>query len=111
MKKIDVLGTEYTLEERTETEDEVLKQYEGYCDSSIMTCVIKKYPKDGKDIMDKNDPGVHARKIKRHELIHAFLFESGLAENSEWAMTEEMVDWFAMQFPKLLKAFQTANCI
>ena len=50
-------------------------------------------------------------KVKRHEIIHAFLFESGLAENSAWAQNEEMVDFFAIQFPKLLKAFETAGAL
>ena len=51
------------------------------------------------------------RKNKRHEIIHAFLFESGLAENSEWAQNEEMVDFFAIQFPKLMEAFKNADAI
>lgn len=50
-------------------------------------------------------------KNKRHEIIHAFLFESGLAENSEWAQNEEMVDFFAIQFPKLMEAFKNADAI
>ena len=53
--------------------------------------------------------------VIRHEIIHAFLFESGLAQNTNdvesWAMNEEMVDWLAIQFPKLLKAFKEAECI
>ena len=40
-----------------------------------------------------------------------FLFESGLAENSEWAQNEEMVDFFAIQFPKLMEAFKNADAI
>lgn len=51
----------------------------------------------------------------RHEVIHAFLFESGLAENSNisdaWAVNEEMVDWLAIQAPKIFKAFQKLNII
>ena len=54
---------------------------------------------------------VQIRKNKRHEIIHAFLFESGLAENSEWAQNEEMVDFFAIQFPKLMEAFKNADAI
>ena len=51
------------------------------------------------------------KKNFRHEIIHAFLDESGLAENSSWAQEEEMVDWFAKQFPKLLSAFQEVNAV
>ena len=38
-------------------------------------------------------------------------YESGLAENSNWAQNEEMVDFFAIQFPKLLKAFEQADAL
>ena len=40
-----------------------------------------------------------------HELVHAFLYESGLSINSlspsGWASNEEMTDWMAIQGPKL----------
>ena len=51
------------------------------------------------------------RKNHRHEIIHAFLCESGLAENSTWAQEEEMVDWFAKQAPKLIKAWKEAGAL
>ena len=45
----------------------------------------------------------YEKKILRHEIIHAFLYESGLDINShdidQWARDEEMVDWMAIQFP------------
>lgn len=46
---------------------------------------------------------IEARCI-RHELIHAFLYESGLDDNSTWAGNEEMVDWLALQMPKIRAA-------
>lgn len=30
------------------------------------------------------------------------LHESGLSSNSEWAMNEEIVDWIALQLPKII---------
>lgn len=27
-----------------------------------------------------------------------------------WAMNEEMVDWFAMQLPKIIKSFEQLGC-
>ena len=43
----------------------------------------------------------------RHEIIHAFLYESGMKECSSatqsWVENEEMVDWFAIQIPKIVK--------
>lgn len=46
------------------------------------------------------------KKVLRHEVIHAFLGESGLRNNSYWAENEEMVDWLAIQAPKIFKTFQ-----
>jgi uncharacterized membrane protein len=51
----------------------------------------------------------------RHEIIHAFLAESGLwgssASIGAWAMNEEMIDWFALQLPKMLKVFEQLGCV
>ena len=45
----------------------------------------------------------------RHEVIHAYLSESGLNSSSNgvecWVRNEEMVDWFAVQIPKIVKTF------
>ena len=50
----------------------------------------------------------------RHEILHAFLHESGLwgcsLESTSWAMNEEMVDWVAIQFPKILKVYRQLGC-
>ena len=50
----------------------------------------------------------------RHEVIHAFLNESGLTSSSNgvdcWALNEEMVDWIAIQYPKIRKVFQQLGC-
>ncbi|WP_461218455.1 hypothetical protein [Lapidilactobacillus salsurivasis] len=55
------------------------------------------------------DLEVYTRKTLRHELIHAFLYESGLDANSEWARNEEIVDWIAIQFPKLQIVFNQSE--
>ena len=55
------------------------------------------------------------RKQLRHEIIHAFLAESGLQSNYEhykqFGHEETIVDWVAIQFPKMIKAFQSVNAI
>lgn len=57
----------------------------------------------------------YTKQTLRHEIIHAFLFESGLGYNSEktehWAMNEEMTDFFALQFPKIIKAMKKAGAL
>ena len=41
-------------------------------------------------------------KIIRHEIIHAYLYESGL---DSYAEDETIVDWIAAQFPKMAGTF------
>lgn len=56
----------------------------------------------------------YQKKVLRHEIVHAFLYERGLWQNSYgskcWAQNEEMVDWIAIQEPKLNRAFKEAGC-
>ena len=105
--KVNILGQEYNIVETDPSEDRVLKDVDGYCDPSVKVCVIDSQ-KD-KDPDSLKDMEVYKRKVTRHELIHAFLYESGLGPECSWA-TEEMVDWLASQFPKMAAVFQSAGC-
>lgn len=56
------------------------------------------------------------KEIFRHEIVHAFFDESGLKFNTtnldqHWADNEEMVDWFAIQGPKIMRAWREAGCL
>lgn len=106
---VNILGTEYTIRFIPEEEDDILKDYDGYCDETVKEVVVKKY-KRGEPGSKKNLE-LQEQKNHRHEIVHAFLFESGLAENSGWAQNEEMVDWIAKQGPKLIKAWQEAGAL
>ena len=44
----------------------------------------------------------------RHELMHAFFFEAGLAD---YCSDETLVDFIAQQFPKLHKLFDETGCM
>ena len=104
---VDVLGTAYSIEHSNKVDDTNLENLDGYCDSSIKKIIINTF----KDFPGaKEDLKEYEKEVIRHELIHAFLFESGL-DGSSWAQQEEIVDWIALQFPKLLKAFETIKCI
>lgn len=108
--RIDVLGVEYTVEKKTKAENPFLETCDGYCDKT--SCCIVVATKD--DECNIADFDRYQKKVMRHEIIHAFLFESGLAENwkhEEWGHDETVIDWFAIQFPKLLKAFKAADCL
>lgn len=108
--KINVLGTEYTVEVLSKKEDAFLEEADGYCDKTVKKIVVKAED-DGNELKDYS---VYLKKIKRHEIIHAFLFESGLHENwkhEQWGHDETMIDWVAIQFPKLLEAFKAADAL
>ena len=106
--EINILGTVYTLNEETEKTDKLLANKDGYCDTSIKKCVVDKMQNDAPDA--KKDLVSYKKSVIRHELLHAFLFESGL-DTQSWAVNEEMIDWIAHQFPKLHKAFEEADAL
>lgn len=111
--KVNVLGTEYTIIHKKESEDKTLKGIDGYCDSSTKTIVLLEIEEDD---MSKKDLITYQKSVLRHELIHAFLSESGLGScagqvQGSWADNEEMVDWIAIQFPKMIKAFEEVGAL
>ena len=105
--QVDVLGTSYSIRQSNKVENLNLEGADGYCDHSTKTIVIDTF-KDSPGSLEDLDE--YRKQVTRHEVIHAFLFESGL-DSSSWARNEEIVDWFAIQFPKLLKAFEASECI
>ena len=109
--KVNILGVEYEIIESTEAKDPKLNGKDGYCDTTIKICVVENMEESKKDLNAKKDLEEYKKSVKRHELIHAFLYESGLDCCSNWATNEEMVDFFAIQFPKMLKAFQDVEAL
>ena len=83
--RVSVLGVQYAVEYRTRAQDPELEaaDCDGYCDTSIKLCVARKYT-----AAERKEPGSkkclddYMRKCMRHELVHAFLYESGLSINS-----------------------------
>jgi len=101
--KINVLGTEYTIHYKSEDEDHFLKQCDGYVDKTSKSIVIGIEPSRN----ELADFKTYQEKVLRHEIIHAFLYESGLHENWKHGdgHDETYVDWIAVQFPKIAKVF------
>lgn len=96
--------------------DKDLKNKFGYCDmhSKKIVCADLSKIDDWKD--EPENVRIIQQKITlRHEIIHGFLKESGLWGSSigidAWATNEEMVDWIALQFPKMIKAFEEVDAI
>lgn len=81
---------------------------DGYCDKSTHKIVIN--TENG----DLEDFPRYQKQCLRHEIIHAFMFESGLGANWEHkpiGQEETTVDWIAVQFPKLLEVFEKAGAL
>lgn len=111
-KTINILGTEWTIIRRRESEDPVLARLAGYCDWTTKQIVVEcNATSDG----SLGNMDCYYRKVIRHEIVHAFLFESGLYENSceasEWARNEEMVEWIARQGQKIYAAWKDARVL
>jgi hypothetical protein len=110
-----VLGQKYTIDIKSEKDDPELKSRYGYIFYSARQIVIQ-------NLIEAwtKDPIKYSiakmREACRHEIIHAFLYESGLHDSSArisdgWATNEEMVDWFAIQSPKIYQAMKEAKCL
>ena len=98
---VNVLGTEYSINFATAEEDPELKALSGYCMTSQKKIAVEK----------KNEPYIE-KWVLRHEILHAFLHESGLDKEAPWGDQEELfVDWIALQFPKILKAFKETDAL
>lgn len=109
MKKVNILGTTYKvyLNVPRNKEPKVPTAY-GYTDfysKKIVVFDVKTIP-GWEDATDEAVWNNYSCTV-RHEVIHAYLMESGLDCSSNavdcWARNEEMVDWFAMQLPKIVK--------
>lgn len=118
MKTVNVLGQPYQITVKKYDEDEAFERRSicGYCDDLqklIVVCDLstaknwKNEPKETCEIAQK--------RTMRHEIVHAFLTESGLegsAHDSEaWAVDEEIVDWITWQGPKIYAAWKEADAL
>ncbi|MDO4394921.1 MAG: hypothetical protein Q4C23_02955 [Mycoplasmatota bacterium] len=107
--KVKILGTEYEVIKDAEEKDyPQLKKCDGFTDFSIKRIVVANFDKDESGV---DDIDWYKKKVLRHELVHAFIHESGLAENCDWARNEELTDWIAIQFEKILGVFIELQCI
>ena len=112
-RTINVLGTDIRVLFREEKQDKKLETLGGYYDST-QSMIVVKVPDQGDDFAVGN-PEQFQKDVLRHELIHAFLRESGLDWSSSpaecWATNEEMIDWFAIQSPKIFKVFREQRLV
>lgn len=115
---VNILGTEYKVIVKKYDEDaEFARQsIDGYCNSyarQIVVCDMTTHPNYDRELPDMI--AAVQKETLRHEIIHAFLSESGLGESScksdAWARNEKMVDWIAIQGPKIYAAWKEAGAL
>ena len=103
---VHILGTVYTIREQSERDNKLLEGCDGYCDWTTKEIVVER------EIQGTlKDMEMYIRKVLRHEIVHAFLHESGLDAGSDWAINEEIVDWIALQFEKMQRAMQEVGAL
>lgn len=117
-RTVNILGTKYNIITRKYDEDTTFEKNDwvAYCEErakNIIICDLSTYPCD--EFKNKKTHIKSRNEILRHEIIHAYLNESGLSHNAYasqcWAKNEEMVDWLAIQLPKIFKTYKELSII
>jgi hypothetical protein len=107
---VSVLGSKYRITYTDTAHDSNLKNCDGYCDRTSRSICVSRRESDS----DVDDFDMYARKVLRHEIVHAFMYESGLGENWEhrnFGQEETVVDWIASQGPKIIEAWVNAGAL
>ncbi len=105
-KTVNILGTEWKIKFKKLGNAE----YDGQTDYTNKRIVIRSDNYYGVGNFKRLQ-----QKQLRHEIIHAFMSESGLQSNWEhtqqFGHEETTVDWFAIQSPKIFNVFQELDIL
>lgn len=100
-EKVNVLDTTYTINKIKEQDKFMIENNLcGYCDFYEKKIVV---------LASDTTSEKELHEIERHEFIHAFLYECGLNDSSDWPRNEELIDWLAIQLPKINVLFEKAG--
>ena len=106
--KLSILGSEWEVVTKKDNESRKLRDNDGLCEFYTHQIVLcDREPDD----MSFDNIDEYNKQVLRHEIVHAYFAESGLRGNSEYAENEELVDWIAIQIPKMVKTMQEAKCL
>ena len=109
---LNILGSKWKLKVIPRAYDPMFATVDGYTDRSIRTMFVAEDSANAMD--DLNDWAEYQKVVKRHEIIHAFMFESGLAQDMyhpAYGHCEQDIDFFAIQIPKMLEAFKKVDAV
>ncbi len=102
-----IMGTPWRVCVAPMKTDKRLDDCDGFTDKTSKLIMVE----DCRQKSNLDHPLFYMRKVIRHEIIHAFLIESGLDEcmmHRKYGHEEQMVDWFAHQFHKIRNVVE--NC-
>lgn len=108
--KIPVLGTNYLVRcvDATDMPSWFFDNCKGYCDHTSKVITVENLVAKKNDYNDAlADIEDITNQTVRHELLHAFLRESGLGDETNF--DEIIIDWFALQAPKIFQTFCRAK--
>ena len=108
---VTVLGTEYKIK-ISNRDDPKMDGADGYFEGVVKEIYLNEEMFISEDKLYVR--GFHTKywkKVLRHELVHAFIYESGLDSECSWARNEEMVDWISKQFPKMADCFTSIGIL
>ena len=84
-------------------------------DMLMNDATIKEIAIRDKNLGNVEDFIAYQKQTLRHEIIHAFMNESGLQDSWQHAQQfghdETTVDWFAIQSPKIYKVFNELDVL
>ena len=111
---VNILGTDYSIKVIEPTEDMNKNNWVGLCSSLKKEILISDL--SNRSDLDSIQVNLYQKETLRHEIIHAFYNESGLQDSclafdGSWAKNEEMVDWLAIQIPKIFEAMKFVDCL
>ncbi|MFQ9515328.1 MAG: hypothetical protein ACLRZ9_05830 [Eubacterium sp.] len=102
---VNILGTKYTVED----DDSLAKSnLDGLHEAYTKRISVRNVNDMLTDADSEEIKKARYAETLRHELTHAFFTESGLEDYCE---NEQLVNWFAIQSPKIFKVFQELDIL
>lgn len=107
-KTVNILGMEYEILVQSEKENPKLKDNNGLCEPYSKKLIINDFEECKDDPMIVENFEEFKKKVLRHECFHAFFGEAGM---SSYETDETLIDWLAIQSPKIFKALIEVGAI
>ena len=104
---LSILGQDYDFQEIDADKDVKMENCDGYCDGFGKIIRVNNNFNTN-CTTNVSDLEGYKRRVKRHEIVHAFFEESGL---EKYRVDELIVEWIANQFLKMEKAFQQVGAL